>query len=76
MIKNKLLFENNFNFKGETIVVAGNDGKKFNLVQTPDCFSWITDCLDSCNSNYTYFECSLVFREKASLFTDYIWKYI
>ena len=39
MIKNKLLFENNFNFKGETIVVAGNDGKKFNLMQTPDCFS-------------------------------------
>lgn len=39
MIKNKPLIENNFKFKGETIVVSGNDGKKFNLVQTPDCFS-------------------------------------
>ena len=53
-------------FKVERIVVSGNDGKKFNLVQTPDCFSWITDCLDSPNSNYTYFECGLVFRERES----------
>ena len=31
MIKNKLLFENNFNFKGETIVVAGFQSRVMQL---------------------------------------------